>query len=160
MTLTRTLATSFPSKRTEISSHSSASTVVTPGSSSIAISAPSYATIALCSLWKPPFLSNESNEVPSVEEAARLYLEEIRRVQPTGPYFLGGYSYGGLVAYEMAQILTKNDESVAMLGIFDTSNPACPLKPYELSERLRVHFEEQEGESSVIKLGGFGRRIG
>src|SRR5271169_4879378 len=39
----------------------------------------------------------------TVEEMAENYLSEVRKVQPTGPYFLGGYCFGGLVAFEMAR---------------------------------------------------------
>jgi len=55
-----------------------------------------------------------------VEDMARFYLDAIRTVQPRGPYFLAGYSFGGLIALEMAQCLTKEGESVAFLGMLDT----------------------------------------
>ena len=58
----------------------------------------------------------------SVEEAARCYVEELRKVQPHGPYYLGGASYGGLVAFEMARILEGQSESVASLFLIDTYN--------------------------------------
>jgi acetoacetyl-CoA synthetase len=51
--------------------------------------------------------------------AAR-YLSEIRTVQPTGPYHIGGFSMGGLVAYEMAQQLRAAGEEVALLALLDT----------------------------------------
>jgi aspartate racemase len=57
----------------------------------------------------------------SVEDMAVQYLQDIRSVQPEGPYFLGGYSFGGLVAYEMARQLTQRGEKVAFLALFDTS---------------------------------------
>jgi thioesterase domain-containing protein/acyl carrier protein len=48
------------------------------------------------------------------------YLLELRRVQPHGPYHLLGFSFGGLLAYEMAQQLTNQGEEVAFLGMLDT----------------------------------------
>ena len=51
---------------------------------------------------------------------AAFYLKEIREIQPNGPYYLGGYSFGGTVAYEMAQQLAAAGEKVAMLAMFDT----------------------------------------
>ena len=51
--------------------------------------------------------------------AAR-YIAEIRRVQPRGPYHLGGYSMGGLIAYEMAQQLRAAGERVGLLALLDT----------------------------------------
>jgi thioesterase domain-containing protein len=53
---------------------------------------------------------------------AELYVQEIRRVQPHGPYFLGGYCMGGTVALEMALRLTQMGEKVALLALFDTAN--------------------------------------
>lgn len=58
--------------------------------------------------------------IPTIEEMARYYIREIRAVQPEGPYCLGGFSFGGLVAYEMAQQLRTGGESVALLALFDT----------------------------------------
>jgi amino acid adenylation domain-containing protein len=55
-----------------------------------------------------------------VEDMATHYLEEIGSVQPKGPYFLGGFSFGGLVAYEMAQQLRLRGEEVGLLVLFDT----------------------------------------
>jgi aspartate racemase len=59
----------------------------------------------------------------TVEEMAEAYLRDIRQVQAEGPYRLGGYSFGGLVAYEMAQRLRANGEDVELLALFDTYDP-------------------------------------
>ena len=59
----------------------------------------------------------------SVEEAASCYLEEIRKVQPSGPYYLAGSCYGGLPAYEMARMLDEMGEVVGALILIDTYNP-------------------------------------
>jgi thioesterase domain-containing protein len=55
---------------------------------------------------------------------ARRHLATIRRIQSTGPYFLLGFSFGGLVAYEMAQQLLADGADVAQLAIIDTPLPA------------------------------------
>jgi thioesterase domain-containing protein len=55
-----------------------------------------------------------------VEEMAAHYLNEIRTLQPQGPYFFGGFSFGGLVAYEMAQQLGAAGETVGLVVLFDT----------------------------------------
>jgi thioesterase domain-containing protein len=60
----------------------------------------------------------------SIEEAARCYIDEIRQVQPHGPYYLGGCCYGGIVAFEMARRLEELGEPVAALVLIDTLNPA------------------------------------
>lgn len=56
----------------------------------------------------------------TVEAMAADYLQAIREVQPQGPYKLGGWSFGGLVAYEMAQQLTAAGEAVELLCLLDT----------------------------------------
>jgi amino acid adenylation domain-containing protein len=56
----------------------------------------------------------------SVEQMASCYISEMRKVQPEGPYFIGGYSFGGLVAFEMARQLRADDQEVAFLGMVDT----------------------------------------
>lgn len=55
-----------------------------------------------------------------VEDMARFHLDEIRRLQPQGPYRLAGFSFGGLIALEMAQQLRLVGQSVAFLGLLDT----------------------------------------
>src|SRR5205807_1503105 len=59
----------------------------------------------------------------SVESMAEYYWQEIRKVQPCGPYLVGGYSFGGLVAYEMARQIQEAGDGVALLVLFDTGNP-------------------------------------
>ncbi|MFN7819587.1 MAG: amino acid adenylation domain-containing protein [Cyanobacteriota bacterium] len=58
--------------------------------------------------------------LPSIEELASHYIDEMRRFQPEGPYFLMGHSFGGVVAYEMAQQLTAKGETLGLLALFDT----------------------------------------
>ncbi|UCD34813.1 MAG: amino acid adenylation domain-containing protein [Nitrospiraceae bacterium] len=57
----------------------------------------------------------------TVEEIAAHYLEELRTLQPEGPYMLGGYCFGALVALEMAQMMFKNAQHVHMLFLIDPS---------------------------------------
>jgi thioesterase domain-containing protein len=62
-------------------------------------------------------------ELPMIEALAAHYIEELRTVQPNGPYFLIGYSWGGLVAYEIAQQLTASGEIVELVALVDTLLP-------------------------------------
>ncbi len=55
----------------------------------------------------------------TVEQMALNYIEEMRSLQPQGPYRLGGYSFGGAVAYEMARQLAEQDQEVALLALLD-----------------------------------------
>jgi thioesterase domain-containing protein/acyl carrier protein len=61
--------------------------------------------------------------LPMIEALATHYIEELRLVQPKGPYFLIDYSWGGLIAYEMAQQLTASGEAVELVGLVDTYLP-------------------------------------
>jgi amino acid adenylation domain-containing protein/non-ribosomal peptide synthase protein (TIGR01720 family) len=56
----------------------------------------------------------------SVEALSEEYLAAVRDVQPAGPYRLGGWSFGGLVAYEMARRLEEEGEQIEFLGLLDT----------------------------------------
>ncbi|MEM9682363.1 MAG: non-ribosomal peptide synthetase, partial [Pseudomonadota bacterium] len=67
-----------------------------------------------------------------LEDMVRRYLEDIRKVQLAGPYLLGGYSFGGWAAFEMARQLKREGERVALLAIIDThcpnGRPGVPLR--------------------------------
>ena len=73
-------------------------------------------------------------------QAARDYLAEIRKVRPEGPYLLGGFSGGGITAYEMAQQLETAGEEVAVLALLDTPLPVRP----PLSRRDKALIKLQE----------------
>jgi len=75
----------------------------------------------------------------TVEEMARHYVTEIREAQPEGPYYLGGSSFGGLVAFEMACLLREWGEEVGLLALFDTWGPGYPrLLPGMTKWRYRL----------------------
>jgi amino acid adenylation domain-containing protein/FkbM family methyltransferase len=67
----------------------------------------------------------ESDEPPcaDLEAMAARYLEAVRAIRPRGPYHLGGWSFGGLVAWEMARRLSEAGERVAVLVLLDTRMP-------------------------------------
>lgn len=62
-------------------------------------------------------------EWPTIEEMAANYLADLRAHQPQGPYLLGGYCFGGVVAYEMARQLRAQGEEVGMLALMNCSPP-------------------------------------
>jgi pimeloyl-ACP methyl ester carboxylesterase len=55
-----------------------------------------------------------------VKEMAAYYIQALQFVQPQGPYFLAGWSFGGLVAFEMAQQLLAQNQQISFLGMLDT----------------------------------------
>jgi acyl transferase domain-containing protein/thioesterase domain-containing protein/acyl carrier protein len=72
-------------------------------------------------------LYGEDRPHDNFPDAARDYLAELRQVQPRGPYLLGGFSGGGLIAWEMARQLEEAGEDVALLALLDTPLPLRPL---------------------------------
>lgn len=59
----------------------------------------------------------------SIEEMAACYVAAMRAAQPEGPYFLAGFSFGGLVAFEISQQLHRAGLPVALLALLDTGPP-------------------------------------
>jgi amino acid adenylation domain-containing protein len=59
----------------------------------------------------------------SVEEMAEHYLDELRTVQPEGPYYISGYCFGAIVAFEIAQRLLREGEVVGLLAMFNGPSP-------------------------------------
>lgn len=77
----------------------------------------------------------------SLAEVAADHLEQIRSVQPTGPYHLLGWSYGGLVAHELAVRLRHEGVPVGLLALLDASpvadvGPDVPVDPVAALHRL------------------------
>jgi thioesterase domain-containing protein len=114
-------------------------------------------------------------ELSCLEEMATYYLREVQAVQPTGPYYLGGYCFGGNVAYEMARQLHAQGETVALLALLDSApsnagyesipwwrpsysvrfarNLSCWLSDFsELEPRVRLQFVAR-------KTRAFGRKL-
>ncbi|MBW8873685.1 MAG: hypothetical protein JF614_01860 [Acidobacteria bacterium] len=60
----------------------------------------------------------------TIEQAAAEYVDAVRSFQPVGPYLLAGYSFGGVVAFEMARQLNRAGEEVALLALLD--QPVSP----------------------------------
>jgi acetoacetyl-CoA synthetase len=65
-------------------------------------------------------LDGDEEPQRSVEAMARVYVEQMRAVQPSGPYALVGYSFGGLVAFEIAQQLIAAGQKIELLCLLDT----------------------------------------
>ena len=61
-----------------------------------------------------------SKDWGSIRNLAMKYVAEMQAIQPEGPYFLGGYSAGGLISLEMASIFVENQEQVGLLVLIDS----------------------------------------
>jgi thioesterase domain-containing protein/acyl carrier protein len=75
-----------------------------------------------------------------IQAAAERFLQAIRKLQPHGPYFLVGYSLGGLVAFESARLLSAAGESTAFLGIIDSPAPNSTDR-VSFPDLVRLHSE-------------------
>jgi amino acid adenylation domain-containing protein len=95
---------------------------------------------------QPPPLDGKHQIPRTIESMAADYVTEIRRIQPHGPYFLAGHSFGGRVSFEIAQQLVRAGERVSFLGLIDTG----PVGGWPLvSETVR----------EAVRLGGKVRRV-
>jgi amino acid adenylation domain-containing protein len=113
---------------------------------------------------QPPALIG-NHEFETIEETAYYYVQRLRHSQPSGPYFLFGFCFGGLVAFEMAQQLQTLGEQVGFLGILDYRLNADEPEKFSPSPRNILKFSrnifyaaldflelEQERKSSLRRL--------
>ncbi len=75
-----------------------------------------------------------------IEDMATHYIQEIQTLQSSGPYFLGGYSFGGIVAFEMARQLQEEGEQVGILVMLDSCRPGYKWRASFL-KRVVLHLE-------------------
>ncbi|MFJ4693897.1 amino acid adenylation domain-containing protein [Streptomyces sp. NPDC088766] len=95
--------------------------------------------------------------LPSVEDLADSYLTALRTVQPHGPYTIGGWSFGGLVAFEIARRLRAAGQQVARLLVLDTiALGQGPCAPYDDEALLGWFFQEllwpRDGAASPARI--------
>lgn len=85
-----------------------------------------------------PFMTTPKDFTCSIETVSSIYMAEIRRRQPHGPYTMGGWSAGGVVAYEVARQMLADGETVDRLILLDSP---CPLALEPLPSRLHHFFD-------------------
>ncbi len=71
-------------------------------------------------------LDGKQKPLTSIAEMATNYIEEIQSIQPHGPYLLLGFSFGGLIAFEIAQQLHDRGQEIQLLALVDPSSPNLP----------------------------------
>ena len=86
----------------------------------------------------------------SIEHMARLYLDEVRALQPRGPYHLGGFCFGAIVAYEMAQQLVAVGQEVALLALIDVFSPVRPVLPED--NKIDWHTSRMRAMSTAQRV--------
>ncbi len=87
---------------------------------------------------QPPGVDGVGAPLTAVEDLATYFVKDICAFQPQGPYFVGGYCLGGIVAFEIAQQLCKQGREVAFLALFGTM---CPTA-FSLVHRARFQIGE------------------
>jgi amino acid adenylation domain-containing protein len=139
---------------------------------------PLFRTLAHRLGFDQPFLGvplpglNDLPSAPDLGCFARYCITVLRTAQPEGPYFLGGWSDCGVLAYEIAQQLQQQGQHVALLVIFDAHNPAyvrsfagldrSRTRVFFLGQWLKFHWEalrrkEGRGVLKYLTLGLSGR---
>jgi thioesterase domain-containing protein/acyl carrier protein len=88
----------------------------------------------------------------SIEEMAATYIKNMKDVQPNGPYQLGGWSLGAIIAYEMAQQLTASGDKVQSLILLDGRPNFTPLSAPWTEEELR-DYEQRHVDLVLARLG-------
>jgi thioesterase domain-containing protein len=86
-----------------------------------------------------------------IEDMAATYLKAIQNCQAEGPYYLCGWSFGGIIAFEMAQQLRAQGEEVALLALFDTKRPEG--EPHVSHTAIRKEVAESVVEGLAGNLG-------
>ncbi len=88
----------------------------------------------------------------TIEDIAAYHVEELLKLQAIGPYFLGGYSIGGMLVFEMAQQLLKKGEKIGLLFLLDPTEPTLPEIEKKVQNRVVHEYQEKAGWSNSIYL--------
>jgi amino acid adenylation domain-containing protein len=90
---------------------------------------------------QPQGLDGKHPPYTRVEDMAAHYIRDIQTVQPHGPYFLAGYSFGGTIALEMAQQLIRQGEKIGIIAMLDSLRPGYETRePFR--KRILLHLEQ------------------
>lgn len=101
-----------------------------------------------------PFLNDPESYVCTIEEVSGLYSTAIRKIQPHGPYLLGGWSLGGLFAFEVSRRLLNAGEVVQGLFILDFKFPAAMEKKNRIIPTMET--VEMTGIANGLNVPGKG----
>jgi iterative type I PKS product template protein len=86
-----------------------------------------------------PFINDPDNCTCGIEDLVRMYLETVRKEQPAGPYYLGGWSVGGVLAFEAAKQLHATGQEIRLLILLDAPCPAViPPMPTSFIDHLEA----------------------
>jgi amino acid adenylation domain-containing protein len=97
-------------------------------------------------------LDGEAEPEVRIEAMAARYVEAIRGAQPEGPYLLGGWSFGGVVAFEMARQLSEQGEPVATLALIDCPAPTADVSGSPDEAELLAAFVADLTRSAGVEM--------
>lgn len=100
-------------------------------------------------------LDGEAEPFDRLDEMAAYYVQQIRQVQPSGPYYIGGYCMGGDIAYEVARQMREQGEEVPILTVIDPP-PADLSERAALNGRFLINFVKNSPFwlREFLRLGG------
>jgi len=118
---------------------------------------PDQPLYGLCDAYHPHF-----NPPEKIQQLAEMYVREIQLVQPQGPYYIIGFSIGGLIAWEVAHQLVERGEDIAYLGMIDPSFPEVggTNKDWARHRADWVKNNLAEKGSRIRNIGRVVKRIG
>jgi len=89
---------------------------------------------------QPPALAGEDRSPIRIEDLAACFIDGLREIRPSGPYHLGGWSFGTLVTYEMARQLAEQGDRVGLVALLDAPAPVRSQRP-SLIQGMRLAFD-------------------
>ncbi len=104
-------------------------------------------------------LDGKQKPLQRVEDMASHYIQEIRTLQPVGPYFLAGYSFGAMVAFEMAQQLHAQGHQIGLLAFLDGSSPLLPKTRPSFTQSVGIHLSNLWHLKSTERFTYFSNRL-
>jgi thioesterase domain-containing protein/acyl carrier protein len=115
----------------------------------------------LVNIWDLPFsvygvqdpsISSGKIEYGTLLEMAQSYYQEIKKIQPHGPYYLLGYSFGGTIAYEIANLFKQDGEKISFLGMLDSWAIFSSIQFEENRFKLYLRQQNQGISESMVNL--------
>jgi thioesterase domain-containing protein len=101
---------------------------------------------------RAPELDGEREPHTRIEDMAACYVAAILAIQPEGPYLLGGWSLGGVIAFEMARQLHGRGLRVALVALLDTESPGWPatVSPHAAPGAEEVRGKGEEEDATLL----------
>lgn len=100
-------------------------------------------------------LAQDEQPLITIESMAERYIAEIKTIQPSGPYCIAGFCFGGVIALEMAHQLSDAGDRIALLAMFDMNPAEVPrLLSAEAQTRYRLYLAARKRERRLKKFKG------